>query len=392
MRETFLPFASPCIGEDEIAEVVDTLRAGWLTSGPKVRQFEREFAARVGSRHAVAVNSCTAALHLALEAIGIRRGDEVITTPFTFAATGEVIHYLGARPVFVDIDPVTLNMDPDLLAAAANDHPRARAVIPVHIAGVPCAMDEILEIAGRHGLKVIEDAAHAFPSRYHGRMIGTLGDITCFSFYATKTITTGEGGMATTDDEQLAERMRMMSLHGISSNAWTRYEAHGTWRYEIHHPGFKYNMPELAAALGRAQLRRADDFLSRRRAIAARYTQAFTEMADCLDTPPDAPADGQHSWHLYIIRLKPDRLRIGRDEFIEEMRRMNIGTSVHFIPLHLHPYYRATYGYEPHDFPRASETFERIISLPIYPGMTDRDVESVIEAVAALCERHAVAG
>ena len=389
MRPTFLPFAAPSIGEEEIAEVVDTLRSGWLTTGPKVGRFEEEFAARVRAQHAVAVNSCTAALHLALEAVGIKRDDEVITSPMTFAATGEVIHYFGARPVFVDVDPVTMSIDPALLAATITRCRRPKAIIPVHVAGLACDMDPIAAIARQHGLKIIEDAAHAFPTRYKGRMIGAIGDVTCFSFYSTKTITTGEGGMATTDDPAIAERMRMMSLHGISKNAWTRYEAGGSWYYEILSPGFKYNMTDLAAALGLAQLKKADQFLARRQAIARRYTEAFAALADCLETPPDAPADSQHSWHLYVIKLRLDRLNVDRDQFITELKAARIGVSVHFIPLHMHPYYRETYGYRPEDFPRAREVYRRIISLPIYPSMTDADVESVIDAVTAVCRSHA---
>lgn len=388
MRDFFLPFSSPTIGDEEIAEVVDTLQSGWLTTGPKVRCFEGAFAAYVGCRHAVAVNSCTAALHLALEAIGVNPGDEVITTPMTFAATGEVIHYLGAKPVFVDIDPVTMNLDVSLLAGAIERCSHAKAILPVHMAGLACDMDPIISIAKAHGLRVIEDAAHTFPTLYRGRMIGTLGDVTCFSFYSTKTITTGEGGMATTEDDALAERMRVMSLHGISKNAWTRYMASGNWHYEILAPGFKYNMTDLAASLGIAQLRKADQFHQRRLALAQRYTSAFSGLSEFLETPPDAPPGGMHSWHLYIIKLKLDRLAIDRDRFIEELKGAKIGASVHFIPLHLHPYYRETYGYKPADFPSALETYRRIVSLPLYPKMTDADADSVIDAVSSICRRH----
>lgn len=388
-RATFLPFAAPTIGEEEIAEVVDTLRSGWLTSGPKVKRFEEEFAAKVGAAHAIAVNSCTAALHLALEAVGVGEGDEVLTTPMTFAATGEVIRYLGATPLLVDIDPVTMNIDADALAEATRKAWRAKAVIPVHIGGLMCDMDAITQIARAHGMAVIEDAAHTFPSTYKGRMVGTLGHVTCFSFYSTKTITTGEGGMATTQDEGLAERMRMMSLHGISKNAWTRYTAAGSWKYDILYPGFKYNMPDIAAALGLAQLRKAEEFHRRRAAIAQRYTEAFGAIAELVEPPPDAPVGDVHSWHLYILRLRLEALRIGRDEFIEELKRANIGVSVHFIPLHLHPYYVETYGYQPEDFPHALASYQRSISLPIYPKMTDEDVESVIAAVTAIARAQA---
>jgi dTDP-4-amino-4,6-dideoxygalactose transaminase len=354
-----------------------------------VKRFEEEFAVRVGAKHAVAVNSCTAALHLALEAVGVTEGDEVLTTPMTFAATGEVIRYLGATPILVDIDPVTMNIDPGRLAEAAKKAWRAKAVIPVHIGGLMCDMDPIMAVAREHGLAVIEDAAHTFPSTYKGRMVGTIGNITCFSFYSTKTITTGEGGMATTENEALADRMRMMSLHGISNNAWTRYTAAGSWKYDILFPGFKYNMPDIAAALGLAQLGKADAFHQRRTEIARRYTEAFGEIVEFVETPPDATTGDVHSWHLYILRLRPESLRIGRDEFIEELKKANIGVSVHFIPLHIHPYYRETYGYAPDDFPNAHQSFLRSISLPIYPKMTDDDVDSVIAAVRAICRAHA---
>lgn len=388
MREFFLPFASPMIGDEEIAEVLDTLQSGWLTTGPKVRRFEEEFAGYVGCRHAVAVNSCTAALHLALEAVGVGRDDDVITTPMTFAATGEVIQYLGAKPVFVDIDPVTMNLDVARLEEVVGRCSRPKVILPVHMAGLACDMDPILACARTHGLRVLEDAAHTLPTRYKGRMIGTIGDVTCFSFYSTKTITTGEGGMVATDDDALAERIRVMSLHGISKNAWTRYMVSGSWSYEILAPGFKYNMTDLAASLGIAQLKRADQFRERRQTIARRYTEAFSRLSAYLETPPDAPPDGLHSWHLYIIKLNPGRLRIDRAAFIEELKGANIGASVHFIPLHLHPYYRDTFGYRPEDFPQAYATFQRIVSLPLYPKMSDDDVDSVIEAVTTICQTH----
>lgn len=388
MREFFLPFSSPTIGEAEIAEVVDTLQSGWLTTGPKVRRFEEQFAAYVGCRHAVAVNSCTAALHLALEAIGVRSGDEVITTPMTFAATGEVIHYLGAKPVFVDIDPDSMNLDVSQLESTIKRCASPKVILPVHMAGLACEMDEILAIAKAHRLKVVEDAAHTFPTFYNGRMVGTIGDVTCFSFYSTKTITTGEGGMAATGDDALAERMRVMSLHGISKNAWSRYTEAGSWYYEILAPGFKYNLTDLAASLGIAQLKRADEFHKRRQAIARQYNAAFGGMSDWIEIPPDARSGSVHSWHLYIIKVKSDRLAIGRDRVVEELKEAKIGTSVHFIPLHLHPYYRDTYGFKPEDFPKATGAYQRAISLPIYPRMTDADVDSVIEALSMICRNH----
>src|SRR5215218_5122136 len=290
MRETFLPFAFPDLDAAELDEVRDTLESGWITTGPKVRRFEAEFAAAVGAKHAIAVNSATAAMHLALEAIGLQRGDEVITTPYTFAATAEVIRYFDARPVFVDVDARTLNMRADLLEGAIT--PRTRAVIPIHIAGLPADMAAIDAVAARHILPVIEDAAHAFPVRYQGRMIGTLSAFTCFSFYATKTITTGEGGMICTADEALAERCRIMALHGISKDAWKRYTAEGSWFYEIIAAGYKYNMTDMAAAMGLAQLHKAERMWQRRRDIAQRYHEAFGTLT-ALQIPTDR-ADCQH--------------------------------------------------------------------------------------------------
>jgi UDP-4-amino-4,6-dideoxy-N-acetyl-beta-L-altrosamine transaminase len=383
----FLPFSLPLIENDEIEEVVDTLRSGWITTGPKTKKFEEEFQKYIGCKHAVAVNSCTAALHLALEAIGLREGDEVITSPITFAATAEVIRYFNAKPVFVDIDSTTMNIDPakieDHLSSCMNSRSALpKAIIPVHYAGYPCDMDRILKIAERYDLRVIEDAAHALPSFYKGRLVGTIGDLTCFSFYATKNITTAEGGMITTENDEWAERMRIMSLHGISKDAWKRYTAEGNWYYEIIAPGYKYNLTDIAAALGIAQLRKIDALWKRRMQIADRYTGAFKRLPE-LDVPVGGGEEGQtrHSWHLYVIRLNLQRLQIDRNKFIDELRRKGIGTSVHFIPLHIHPYYRETYGYQPDDFPVAYETYKRIISLPIYAKMTDNDVERVIESV-----------
>jgi dTDP-4-amino-4,6-dideoxygalactose transaminase len=377
MRSTFLPFALPDLDESELDEIREALASGWITTGPKVRQFEFAFAAAVGAKHAVAVNSCTAAMHLALEAVGLGRGDEVITTPYTFAATAEVVRYFDARPVLVDVDPRTLNMDPHQLAQAIT--PRTRAVLPIHIAGLAADMDAINEIARQHDLPVIADAAHAFPASYEGRPIGSLCLATAFSFYATKTITTGEGGMIVTDDERLAERCRIMALHGISKDAWKRYTAEGSWFYEIIAPGYKYNMTDIAAGMGLAQLRKAERMHERRRQIARRYSAAFAN-SPALETPPDDPHGG-HAWHLYMLRLHLEQLSIDRAQFIAELKRRNIGASVHFIPLHLHPYYRETYGYHPEDFPVAAAEYAREVSLPIYSAMSDTDVQDVIEAV-----------
>jgi dTDP-4-amino-4,6-dideoxygalactose transaminase len=384
MRQTFLPFALPDTDQTEIDLIAETVRSGHLTTGPRTRQFEADFARFVGAGYAVAVNSCTAALHLALEAIGLKAGDEVITSPYTFAATAEVIRYFDARPVMADIEAKTFNLSPRAVEAAVTS--RTRAVVPVHLGGLAAEMDEILAIARANGLSVIEDAAHAFPARYKGRMIGTIGDLTCFSFYATKTITTGEGGMITTENPDWADRCRIMALHGISKDAWKRYTAEGSWYYEIVAPGYKYNMTDVAAAMGLGQLTKADRMLRRRHEIAHRYNQAFAGE-DALETPPDRP-DGQHAWHLYMLRLNLGRLVIDRSRFADELKRRNIGTSVHFIPLHVHPYYRATFGYAPDSYPVAYGEYLRELSLPIYSRMTDDDVQDVIDAVLAIATEN----
>jgi dTDP-4-amino-4,6-dideoxygalactose transaminase len=373
----FIPFHVPQIDEDEICSVVETLKSGWLTTGVKVKRFEEDFACYVGCRHAIAVNSCTAALHLALEAVGIKEGDEVIVPTMTFTASAEVVLYFKARPVLVDCRPDTFNIDADRIEQAITA--KTKAIIPVHFGGQPCDMEPILEIARRHKLYVIEDAAHTLPASYHGKRVGTIGDITCFSFYATKTITTGEGGMATTENPEWADRMRMMSLHGISHDAWKRYTKEGSWYYEVLYPGFKYNLTDIAAALGIEQLRKCDGFWQARKGIAAIYDKAFADLEE-IQTPVRQP-DIEHAWHLYVIQLNLERLKVTRNQFIEELREEGIGTSVHFIPLHLHPYYRDKFGYKPADFPNASSAFERIVSLPIYPRMTETNIETVISAV-----------
>ena len=383
-RASFLPFALPHITQAEIDEVVDTLRSGWLTTGPKTRRFEQAFAERVGAPQALAVNSGTAALHLALDAIGLQAGDEVIVPVYTFTATAEVVVYFRARPVFVDVDPVTFNIDPVALEQAIT--PRTKAIMVVHIAGLPAEMDAILEIAAAHKLPVIEDAAHAFPAAYRGRPVGSLGDLTAFSFYATKTLATGEGGMLTTACQDYAERVALMRLHGLSRDAWKRYSAEGSWYYEVLQAGFKYNMTDVASSLGLQQLARCDELLARRREIAHTYNAAFAQIPE-LENPPE-PAHVEHAWHLYMLRLRPGRLAIDRDAFVQELARANIGTSVHFIPLHLHPFYRQTYGLKPDDFPDALREYRRVFSLPIYPGMTDNDVQDVIEAVSTISRRY----
>ena len=388
-REEFLPFALPDIDESEIAEITEVVRSGWITTGPKTRQFEAEFAAYVGAKHAIAVNSCTAAMHLSLEGMGVQANDEVITTPYTFAATAEVIRYFGAEPIFVDICPEDFNIDPDQIEAAITD--RTKAIILVHMAGQSAELDAIYDIAARHNLAVVEDAAHAFPAKYKGRLIGSMpksvqASAVCFSFYATKTITTGEGGMICTNDDALAERCRIMALHGISKDAWKRYTSEGSWYYEIVAPGYKYNMTDMAAAMGVAQLHKAQRMYERRREIAMQYNEAFKHIP-ALQTP-QSRKDIQHAWHLYILRLNLDRLNISRNQFIVELKERNIGTSVHFIPLHLHPYYQEHYDYEAMDFPVAFEEYSRAISLPAYSKMSDADVQDVIRIILELVELH----
>lgn len=376
----YLPFHVPDIDDEDIEAVVGVLRSGWLTTGSKARQFEQEFAAKVGARYAVALNSCTAALHLALEAVGLREGDEVLVPTMTFAATAEVVTYFKAKPVLVDCLPTTLNMDPDLIERAIT--PKTKALIPVHFAGQPCDMACILDIARRHDLRVVEDAAHAFPASYKGKMVGSISDYTCFSFYATKNITTGEGGMVTTDDPEWADRMRRMSLHGLSRDAWKRYTNQGSWYYEIIAPGFKYNLTDMAAALGLSQLQKADRFWKTRERYATLYADAFRNLPEI--SPLSTQDNVQHAWHLYVIQLNLERLRIGRQEFIERLQQKHIGCSVHFIPLHLHPYYRSTWGYSSANFPVATHAFERMVSLPLYSRMSEGEVSRTIDAVREL--------
>ena len=376
-----LPFYLPEIGEEEIAEVLACLRSGWITTGPKVRRFEEDFARYIGEGvEALAVNSATAGLHLALEAAGIGPGDEVITTPYTFTATAEVVRYLGADPVFADIDESTFNIDPAAIEAAITS--RTKAIIPVHFAGLACRMDAIREIARKHGLRVVEDAAHALPTTFDGKLIGSLdSDATVFSFYATKPLATGEGGMVVTRNRELAARSRIMRLHGIDRDAFERYTAkRAAWSYQIVAPGFKYNMTDLAAAIGIHQLQKADRFQRRREEMADRYHAALTGLG--LRLPPGPPPGDVHAWHLYVIRMED--CRIARDEFIEAMAAAGIGTSVHFIPLHLHPYWSDRYGLQPDDFPKATKLYRQVVTLPLYTRMTEDDQDRVVRTVRRL--------
>jgi dTDP-4-amino-4,6-dideoxygalactose transaminase len=385
----FLPFALPEIGEEEIAEVVECLRSGWITTGPKAKRFEEDFAAAIGGGvEAVSCNSATAGLHLALEALGIGPGDQVLTTPYTFTATAEVVRYLGADPVFADIDPRTFNLDPRAAAAAAARCPRLKALLPVHVAGQCCDMDALGRLAREYGVPVVEDAAHTLPATFAGKPVGTLSEVTVFSFYATKTITTGEGGMVVSRDRAVLQRIRTMRLHGIDRNVFDRYTSTAPrWYYEVIAPGFKYNMPDIAAALGIQQLKKARRFHARRAAIARMYTEQLTGLP--LRTPTVVRPADTHSWHLYIIQLELEALTIDRARFIELMAEQGVGCSVHFIPLHLQPYWRDRYHLKPGSFPAAFDVYQRAVSLPIYTRMSDADVERVIRAVRAIVTRFA---
>ncbi|HZT59156.1 MAG TPA: DegT/DnrJ/EryC1/StrS aminotransferase family protein [Pyrinomonadaceae bacterium] len=394
MRDTFLHFSPPLIGEEEIAEVVDTLRSGWITTGPKVRRFEEEFAAYVGAPAALGLNSCTAALHTALAALGVGAGDCVVTTPMTFVSSVHVVEHVGALPLLADVHPDTLNIDPPRVAEAIESARarglRVKALLPVHLYGHPCDMTPLMELAREYGLAVVEDAAHALPAAHEGRRVGSYAELygvpvlSCFSFYATKNLTTGEGGMLTGPAE-LIDEARVWSLHGMSRDAWNRYGSNGSWFYEVVRPGFKYNLSDIQAALGLCQLRKLEGFQTRRREIVRRYNEAFSQLEEL--TVPAERAEVEHAWHLYVLRLNLERLKITRDRFIEEMRARRIGTSVHFIPVHTHPYYRERYGFAPEAFPVALGEFRRIVSLPLNPRMSDRDVEDVIEAVLDIVEK-----
>ncbi|MGJ9420543.1 DegT/DnrJ/EryC1/StrS family aminotransferase [Massilia sp. CMS3.1] len=378
----FLPFALPDIGEEEIAAVVECLRSGWVTTGPTARRFEAAFRDYLGADvQTISVNSATAGLHLALESLGIGPGDEVIVPTLTFTATAEVVRYLGAQPVLVDVDNHTLNMDPEAVEAAIT--PRTRAIVPVHYAGMACDMDALLGLARRHGLRVVEDAAHAFPTRYQGRLVGTLeSDITVFSFYANKTMTTGEGGMVVVRDPELARRIRLMRLHGISQDAFDRYVSKTpAWFYEVVAAGFKYNLTDIAAAIGIEQLRKIDRFLAQRQLLAARYDAALAGLP--LILPPRPEGDSTHAWHLYVVRLQ-ENAPLRRDELIVRLSQLGIGTSVHFIPLHRQPYWRENCVSDPGRFPVAEAAFDAMLTLPLYTRMRDADQERVIHALHTL--------
>lgn len=402
MKEMRVPFFRPDLREEEVEEVVATLRSGWLTTGPKVRRFEQEFGAAVGSRHCIAVNSCTAALHLAVEALGLKAGDAVLVPTMTFAATAEVIRYQGAIPILVDCDPVTTNMDLDdaarkvtrlrsgTLLNGLSVHTPLVGIMPVHVGGMMMNIDEIKRLASDHGLWIVEDAAHAFPSSWRRssdepwqRCGEGTATATCFSFYANKTITTGEGGMLVTDNAWLADRVRLMSLHGLSHDAWGRYSGNGSWDYRIIAPGYKYNLTDIAAAIGIHQLARAEEMRRAREIIVCRYLEELADVEE-IELPPNS-SNRVHAWHLFPIKLHLEKLAVSRNGFVEELRSRGIGFSMHWRPLHLHPYYQQAFGWQPEDCPAASTVWERLVSLPVFSGMLEDDVNHVIRTVKALC-------
>ncbi len=377
MKNDFLLFHKPFISEEEVDEIVDTVRSGWISMGPKTIRFENNFNDYIGVKKSVAVSSWTAAGHLSLEAFGINEGDEVILPTMTFPATAEIVCYFKAKPVMVDVDEDTLNISIEAIEKAIT--PKTKAIIPVHYAGQPCDLDEIHAIAKKHNLKVLEDAAHSLPAKYKGKKIGTISDVTCFSFYATKTLSTGEGGMICTNDEEIAERVKIMRLHGINRDAWKRYTESGSWYYEVVAPGYKYNFTDLQASLGLPQLKKVDAMWDSRKRIAVRYTEALRDL-DIIQLHTIKP-DRDSSWHLFPIRLYLDRLTKNRAQIINELREKNVGVGVHFMPVHQHLYYRETFNLSDADYPVASAAFPRLMSLPIYPGMTDENVDKVIDVL-----------
>ncbi len=384
VRETFLPFHQPWIDDTGIKAVADVLQSGWITRGPRTEEFERAFGAYVGSRHAIGLSSCTAGLHLALVALGIGPGDEVITSPITFPATANVVVHQGARPVFADVDPVTLNLDPARVAAKIT--PRTRAIVPVHFAGHPCRMDALMDLARRHGLHVVEDAAHAIESSVGGRKVGSIGDFTAFSFYATKNLTTAEGGMLTTNSDELAERARILSLHGISRDAWKRYAQDGPLHWETVSPGYKYNMFDVQAALGLTQLERLEEWWEVRAAYVRRYREGLADLAEVEVLGQEAGI--RHAYHLFVILLRTDRLRVDRERIMADLKAEGIGTGIHFRSLSLHPYYREAFPSPAGDLPVAEAVSERLLSLPLYPRMTPRDLDDVLEALRRVIAAH----
>ncbi len=379
MRSTFLPFSPPAIGPEEIDEVVAALKSDWITTGPRTQQFAAAFAASTGAQAALPLNSCTAGLHTTLSTLGIGAGDEVISTPMTFAASVNVIEHVRATPVLADVEADTLNIDPEQVERKITS--KTRAIIAVHYAGHPAELDSLRTLADRHQLTLIEDAAHAFPASYKGKIIGSGTNPTAFSFYATKNLTTGEGGMLTGSAEFI-EKARVVSLHGMDRDAWKRYAVGGSWRYDVVLPGFKYNMTDIQAAMGLVQLRRIDGMQSRRRQVVDLYRAGLGDL-EAIQLPAERTHVG-HAWHLFVIRLQTELLTIGRDAFIEAMKSHNIATAVHYIPVHLHSYYREKYGFSPGAFPVAFNAYSRMLSLPLHPRLTDEDVADVVTAVRRL--------
>ena len=387
VRSTFLPFGSPCLGDEEIFEVLDTLRSGWIGTGPKVRRFEQEFAAYIGANYAVSLNSCTAGLFLSLLVLDIQPGDEVITTPLTFAATVNVIEHLGARPVLVDVCPETLNIDPAYVERAIT--PRTKAIVPVHFGGLACNMNELKKISENHGIPIVEDAAHSIGTRYKGRMAGSFGNLAAFSFYANKNLTTAEGGMVTADDADLIEEIRMLSLHGLSSDAWKRYENRRLVKSEIMRPGYKNNMPDIMASIGIHQLAKQEHFIKSRQRIARIYDEAFKDLPFRRQYRPLDLEDNRHSLHLYVLIVEEPYWCVHRDGLIEALLMENIGAAIHYQAIHTHPYYKAKYGFKPSDYPHAYEIGENILTLPLTPGMSDEDVLNVVHAVHKVARVYA---
>lgn len=399
-EDNFIRFFRPSIGDEEINEMVDCLKSGWLTTAKRAKQFETDFASYMGQKHALALNSCTAALHLALEAVGLKEGELVLVPTMTFAATAEVVRYFNAVPVLVDCNEDDFCMDMNHAAeilekldkgqnvkGVPEKHGRVRAIMPVHFAGQVADVLKCRELCNKYGLFMVEDCAHTCPAYYQNEknewlMVGKSADIACYSFYANKTITTGEGGMAVTENDEWADRMRVMALHGISKDAWKRFSKSGSWYYEIVAPGFKYNMPDTAAAIGIHQLKKSDKFWEARRKLAEVFTEKLSEIPGII--LPFEKKNRKHSWHLYIIGLDPDKIRLSRNEFIDKMKDFEIGTSVHYMPLHLHPYYKDKYGYAPDDFKTATKVFNRILTLPFYPGLTDNEIDRICDAVKSI--------
>ena len=376
-QDDYIVFGAPQIEDDDVAEVVDSLRSGWLGTGPKVAAFEEQFRRYIGCDHAVALNSCTAGLHLSMLAAGLKPGDEVITTPMTFCATVNTILHVGATPVLVDCDRATCLIDPQRIEDAIS--PRTRAIVPVHLCGRPCNMEAMMDIAQRHDLIVIEDAAHAIEATYNGRKVGNISHFTCFSFYVTKNVITGEGGMVTTNNPDFAAKIKMYGLHGMSHDAWARYSDNGYKHYAVLFPGFKYNMMDIQAAIGIHQLKRVEPNWQRRRQIWETYNQAFADLP--VDLPAVVEPNTRHAHHLYTLFIDEERCGLARDQFIHELHKRGIGAGVHYVSVHLHPYYQQTFGYQPSDFPNARWISERTVSIPLSPRLTDEEVARVIEGV-----------